>query len=152
MHVNSDSVFLVTRCQFCRLQKCLAMGMRSDSPRVAAASEARRSSSLSTSGKRVSLEAETAYDSHRSSGISTSGKRASLEAEMAYDSHRSSGLSTSSKRVSLDAEMASDSPTLLPLQSLVFPSNQLSQQDVAKREQKDDSSRYYNNNRGGFYS
>jgi len=39
------------------------MGMRSDSPRVAAASEARRSSSLSTSSKRVSLEAETAYDS-----------------------------------------------------------------------------------------
>ena len=40
------------------------MGMRSDSPRVAAASEARRSSSLSTSGKRVSLEAEAAaYDS-----------------------------------------------------------------------------------------
>jgi hypothetical protein len=56
-------VFFTSRCQFCRLQKCLAMGMRSDSPRVAAASEARRSSSLSTSGKRVSLEAEAAYDS-----------------------------------------------------------------------------------------
>jgi hypothetical protein len=56
--------FFSFRCQFCRLQKCLAMGMRSDSPRVAAASEARRSSSLSTSGKRVSLEAEAAaYDS-----------------------------------------------------------------------------------------
>jgi hypothetical protein len=41
------------------------MGMRSDSPRVAAASEARRSSSLSSScSKRVSLEAaEAAYDS-----------------------------------------------------------------------------------------
>jgi hypothetical protein len=37
--------------------------MRSDSPRVAAASEARRSSSLSSSSKRVSLEAEGAYDS-----------------------------------------------------------------------------------------
>jgi hypothetical protein len=56
-------VFFPSRCQFCRLQKCLAMGMRSDSPRVAAASEARRSSSLTTSGKRVSLEAEAAYDS-----------------------------------------------------------------------------------------
>ena len=32
------------RCQYCRLQKCLAMGMRSDSPRVAAAQESRRSS------------------------------------------------------------------------------------------------------------
>ena len=52
-----------SRCQFCRLQKCLAMGMRSDSPRVAAASEARRSSSLSSSSKRVSLEVEAAYDS-----------------------------------------------------------------------------------------
>jgi hypothetical protein len=39
------------------------MGMRSDSPRVAAASEARRSSSLSSSSKRVSLEVEAAYDS-----------------------------------------------------------------------------------------
>jgi hypothetical protein len=47
--------------------------MRSDSPRVAAASEARRSSGLSTSGKRVSLEAEAAYDSRRSSSLSTSG-------------------------------------------------------------------------------
>jgi hypothetical protein len=71
------------------------MGMRSDSPRVAAASEARRSSGLSVSGKRVSLEAETAYDSRRSSDLSTSGKRVSLEAETAYEAHRSSSLSTS---------------------------------------------------------
>ena len=39
------------------------MGMHSDSPRVAAASEARRSSSLSSSSKRVSLEGEAAFDS-----------------------------------------------------------------------------------------
>jgi hypothetical protein len=65
------------RCQFCRLQKCLVVGMRSDSPRVAAASEARRSSSQSSGSKQVSLEAEKAYDS----------------------------------------------PTLLPRQSLVFPSH-----------------------------
>ncbi len=149
--------------------------MRSDSPRVAAASEARRSSGLSTSSKRVSLEAETAYDSHHSSSITTPGKRASLEAEMAYEAHRSgslsasgkqisleaetaydthcsSSLTTSGKRVSLEAETAYDSPTLLPLQSLVFPSNRLSQQDVGKREQKDESSRFYNNIPGGFYS
>lgn len=30
------------RCQYCRLQKCLAMGMRSDSPRVAAVQSDRR--------------------------------------------------------------------------------------------------------------
>ena len=51
------------RCQYCRLQKCLAMGMRSDSPRVAAAQESRRSSvnthqaSLSAN-KRLSLDKE----------------------------------------------------------------------------------------------
>jgi hypothetical protein len=49
------------------------MGMRSDSPRVAAASEARRSSNLTATGKRASLEAEAAYDSRRSSSLSTSG-------------------------------------------------------------------------------
>ena len=52
------------RCQYCRLQKCLAMGMRSDSPRVAAAQESRRSS-VSTqalvpgsANKRLSLDKE----------------------------------------------------------------------------------------------
>jgi hypothetical protein len=103
---------------------------------VAAASEARRSSSLSTSGKRVSFEAETAYDPRPFSDLSTSGKRVSLEAETAYEAHRSGSLSASGKRISLEAETAYDSPTLLPLQ----------------REQTDDSSRYCNNNQGGFYS
>ena len=50
------------RCQYCRLQKCLVMGMRSDSPRVAAASEARRASNASSNtsaagnNKRMSLD------------------------------------------------------------------------------------------------
>ena len=48
------------RCQYCRLQKCLAMGMRSDSPRVAAAQESRRSSlsaqAASQASKRLSLD------------------------------------------------------------------------------------------------
>ena len=47
---------IVSRCQYCRLQKCLIMGMRSDSPRVAAASEARRSSNASS--KRISVDTE----------------------------------------------------------------------------------------------
>ena len=50
------------RCQYCRLQKCLAMGMRSDSPRVAAAQESRRSSVNTQVGlnanKRLSLDKE----------------------------------------------------------------------------------------------
>jgi len=48
------------RCQYCRLQKCLAMGMRSDSPRVAAAQESRRSSvnTLGAASKRLSLDKE----------------------------------------------------------------------------------------------
>merc|ERR1712088_162914 len=48
------------RCQYCRLQKCLAMGMRSDSPRVAAAQESRRSSvntqAATSANKRLSLD------------------------------------------------------------------------------------------------
>ena len=58
------------RCQYCRLQKCLGMGMRSDSPRVAAAQESRRASINSGAGanKRLSLDKEyldvgVAYDS-----------------------------------------------------------------------------------------
>jgi hypothetical protein len=103
---------------------------------VAAASEARRSSGLSASGKRVSLEAEMANDSHRSSGLSTSGKRSSLEAETAYDSHRSSSLSTSSKRVSLEAETA-------------FDSHRSSSLSTSGTDQED-SSRYYINDPGAF--
>ena len=46
------------RCQYCRLQKCLGMGMRSDSPRVAAAQESRRVSisSAAAASKRLSLD------------------------------------------------------------------------------------------------
>jgi len=46
------------RCQYCRLQKCLAMGMRSDSPRVAAAQESRRTSinNAAAATKRLSLD------------------------------------------------------------------------------------------------
>jgi hypothetical protein len=46
------------RCQYCRLQKCLGMGMRSDSPRVAAAQESRRVSisSAAAATKRLSLD------------------------------------------------------------------------------------------------
>ena len=36
------------RCQYCRLQKCLAMGMRSDTPRTSAQVPARRSPDTST--------------------------------------------------------------------------------------------------------
>ena len=48
------------RCQYCRLQKCLAMGMRSDSPRVAAAQESRRTSvnTAAAATKRLSLDKE----------------------------------------------------------------------------------------------
>jgi len=46
------------RCQYCRLQKCLAMGMRSDSPRVAAAQESRRTSLNNAASKRLSLDKE----------------------------------------------------------------------------------------------
>ena len=46
------------RCQYYRLQKCLAMGMRSDSPRVAAAQESRRTSFNSAAAKRLSLDKE----------------------------------------------------------------------------------------------
>ena len=50
------------RCQYCRLQKCMAMGMRSDSPRVAAAQESRRSSvntqAPASANKRLSLDKE----------------------------------------------------------------------------------------------
>ena len=47
------------RCQYCRLQKCLAMGMRSDSPRVAAAQESRRTSvNNAAANKRLSLDKE----------------------------------------------------------------------------------------------
>ena len=48
------------RCQYCRLQKCLAMGMRSDSPRVAAAQESRRTSlnTAAAANKRLSLDKE----------------------------------------------------------------------------------------------
>ena len=48
------------RCQYCRLQKCLAMGMRSDSPRVAAAQESRRTSvnTAAAASKRLSLDKE----------------------------------------------------------------------------------------------
>merc|ERR1719461_607472 len=50
------------RCQYCRLQKCLGMGMRSDSPRVAAAQESRRSSvntvGQASANKRLSLDKE----------------------------------------------------------------------------------------------
>jgi hypothetical protein len=103
---------------------------------VAAASEARRSSNVSASGKRLSLEAETAYDSHRSSGLSASAKRVSLEAETAYDLHRSSSLSNSGKRVSLEAEMAYDSQRFSSL------SNSGTDQE--------DSSRYYINDPGAL--
>lgn len=44
------------RCQYCRLQKCLARGMRSDSPRVAQQQESRRNS-------QNSLTLDTTYDS-----------------------------------------------------------------------------------------
>merc|ERR1712106_202779 len=44
------------RCQYCRLQKCLAKGMRSDSPRVAQHQESRRNS-------HNSLTQDMAYDS-----------------------------------------------------------------------------------------
>jgi len=37
------------RCQYCRLQKCLAMGMRSDSPRVVAVTTAERRPTLAPS-------------------------------------------------------------------------------------------------------
>ena len=51
------------RCQYCRLQKCLARGMRSDSPRVAAAQESRRTSvntaaASAAASKRLSLDKE----------------------------------------------------------------------------------------------
>lgn len=52
-------MFLICfRCQYCRLKKCLEKGMRSDSPRVAAASEARRSSNSGggPANKRASLD------------------------------------------------------------------------------------------------
>jgi len=49
------------RCQYCRLQKCLGMGMRSDSPRVAAAQESRRASTGGPATKRLSMDMKSEF-------------------------------------------------------------------------------------------
>merc|ERR1719192_2236920 len=60
------------RCQYCRLQKCLGMGMRSDSPRVAAAQESRRVSisSAAAAAKRLSLDMKPEFMDSVSTGNS----------------------------------------------------------------------------------
>lgn len=80
------------RCQYCRLQKCLARGMRSDSPRVAAAQESRR----------ASLSSNTA---------SGAAKRLSLDKEFLDNNMGVVGLSGG----------AYDSPTLLPRRPTIIP-------------------------------
>merc|ERR1719461_2392003 len=51
------------RCQYCRLQKCLAMGMRSDSPRVVAVTADRRPALAPSNASNVNSGLFGVYDS-----------------------------------------------------------------------------------------
>ena len=107
------------RCQYCRLQKCLAMGMRSDSPRVAAAGEARRAS-----GAGEARRASGAGEVRRASGAG--GKRTSLDTD---------------SKAGVKREVY-DSPTLLPRRGYIPDSVQAREDDISCRSVSDSGSTF----------